>query len=130
MSSTEHREEFQECFQTITEHAEESLATATFLPDSFMCNKENVGMDLSLYLLSSSSNNSKEDYREEFVSCFGDLKESVEDCLQNHNVFPASITHNESETGMTLRFYKLGETFQKLDQDAVGPEERIKVQVL
>ena len=48
-----------------------------------------------------------EDEREELIETFRKLKVSVDDCLENHKVMPASITHNGEKVGITIEFRKI-----------------------
>ena len=46
--------------------------------------------------------------REELLKLFNDkIQPEVVDCLENHNVIPASITHNEETVGITIEFRKI-----------------------
>ena len=45
--------------------------------------------------------------REELLKLFNKLQPEVVDCLDNHNVIPSSITHNEETVGITIEFRKI-----------------------
>ena len=45
--------------------------------------------------------------RAELIEIFDILKKEVSHCLENHNVLPASITHNLGKAGITIEFRKM-----------------------
>ena len=47
-----------------------------------------------------------EEYRKELIEIFNHFKGEVDFCLENHNILPASITHNKGKAGITIEFHE------------------------